>query len=103
MVMFLITDVFRDPDVGGWMKAFWLIALIVFPFITALAYLIPRGRGMAERAFRRGRVQVQWQAGHDVFRVEGLLQGPSLCIAALCSSSVEEVQDLRHGVGRLRR
>ena len=50
MVMFrIITDLFRDPDVGGWMKALWLIALIVFPFLTALAYLITRGRGMAER------------------------------------------------------
>lgn len=50
MVMFrIITDLFRDPEVSGWMKAIWLIALIVFPFLSALVYLISRGRGMAER------------------------------------------------------
>jgi hypothetical protein len=50
MVMFrIITDLFRDPEVGGGMKALWLIALLVFPFLTALVYLITRGRGMAER------------------------------------------------------
>jgi Short C-terminal domain len=30
-------------------KALWVIALIIFPFLTALIYLIARGRGMAER------------------------------------------------------
>lgn len=50
MVMFrIITDLFRDPEVSGWMKAIWLIALIVVPFLSALVYLISRGRGMAER------------------------------------------------------
>ena len=50
IVMFrIITDLFRDPEVGGWLKAIWFIGLIVLPFLTALAYLITRGRGMAER------------------------------------------------------
>lgn len=51
MVMFsIIADVFRDDDNSGFVKALWIIALIFFPFLTALIYLIARGKGMAERA-----------------------------------------------------
>jgi hypothetical protein len=50
MVMFqIIIDLFRDPDTSGWVKAVWMIALIFLPVITALVYLITRGKGMADR------------------------------------------------------
>jgi hypothetical protein len=45
----IIADLFRDPELGGFAKALWMIALIVAPVVTALIYLIARGRGMAER------------------------------------------------------
>ena len=49
MVLFQIFgDLFRDP-MSGWLKALWVVALIVAPFLSALIYLIARGRGMAER------------------------------------------------------
>ncbi len=51
MVMFsIIVDLFRDHGTSGWLKAVWIIFLIVFPLITALVYLIARGDGMAERS-----------------------------------------------------
>ncbi|MFT4108592.1 PLDc N-terminal domain-containing protein [Propionicimonas sp.] len=46
----IVGDLFRDRDLSGGMKAVWIFFLIVFPFITALIYLIARGGGMAERA-----------------------------------------------------
>jgi len=50
MILFqILGDLFRDKDLSGWWKAVWVIALIVFPFLTALIYLIARGKGMAER------------------------------------------------------
>src|SRR6185312_12259999 len=50
MVLFnIIIDLFRDRDVSGWVKALWMIALIIFPFLTAIVYLIARGQGMATR------------------------------------------------------
>jgi hypothetical protein len=50
MIFFnIITDLFRDRELGGWAKAFWVIFLIFFPFLAALIYLIARGRGMGER------------------------------------------------------
>ena len=53
MVMFsIITDLFRDPEASGIVKAVWIIALIVAPFVTAIVYLIVRGKGMGERQLR---------------------------------------------------
>lgn len=50
MILFrIIGDLFRDRELSGWWKALWIIALIFVPFLTALIYLIVRGRGMAER------------------------------------------------------
>jgi uncharacterized membrane protein len=50
MVLFrIISDIFRDHTLNGWLKAVWMIFLIFVPILTALVYLIARGRGMAER------------------------------------------------------
>jgi type VI protein secretion system component VasK len=54
MVMFsIIADIFRDPDASGGSKAVWLIALIFLPFVTAIIYLITRGKSMQERSARQ--------------------------------------------------
>lgn len=50
MILFqIILDVFRDKSMNGWVKAIWLIALLFVPLITALIYVIARGKGMTER------------------------------------------------------
>ena len=46
----IISDLFRDHKLNGWLKALWIIFLIFLPFLTALVYLIARGRGMTERS-----------------------------------------------------
>ncbi|WP_426623418.1 SHOCT domain-containing protein [Leifsonia sp. McL0607] len=48
----IIGDLFRDRKLNGWWKAVWIIFLIFVPFLTALVYLIARGRSMAERSMR---------------------------------------------------
>lgn len=51
MVLFsIVGDIFRDREMSGGLRAVWIVCLIFFPFITALIYLIVRGRGMTERA-----------------------------------------------------
>ena len=50
MVLFqIVTDLFRDQDTSGWVKAIWIFFLIFIPILTSLVYLIARGRQMTER------------------------------------------------------
>lgn len=50
LVLFqILIDLFRDHELGGGFKALWIIGLIFLPVMTALVYIIARGRGMAER------------------------------------------------------
>ena len=52
LVLFqILVDLFwRDHTTSGWAKAVWVFFLLVFPWLTAIVYLIARGRGMTERA-----------------------------------------------------
>ena len=50
LVLFqIITDLFRNREMGGASKAIWIIGLIFVPMLTALFYIIANGTGMAER------------------------------------------------------
>ena len=45
----VVIDLFRDAELGGGFKVLWLVGLIFLPVLTALIYILARGRGMAER------------------------------------------------------
>lgn len=49
----VISDLFRDRELNGWLKALWIIFLVFLPFLTVLVYLIARGGGMAERSAKQ--------------------------------------------------
>jgi len=50
IIMFqIVVDLFRDHELGGGSKVLWVIGLIFVPVVTAIVYIIARGRGMAER------------------------------------------------------
>ena len=66
LLITVFADLFRRHDISGWIKAIWVIALIVFPYIAILAYLIFQGRGMAAR-----NVQQAQQARDELRRVVG--------------------------------
>jgi hypothetical protein len=46
----IVIDLFRDRAQSGVVKALWILALLLFPFLAALIYIVTRGRGMAERS-----------------------------------------------------
>jgi len=66
LLITIFSDLFRRHDISGWIKAIWVIAAVVFPFITVLAYLIFQSRGMAER-----NVQQAQQARDELRHVVG--------------------------------
>ena len=55
LLIIVISDLFRRHDVSGWVKAIWVIALVVFPYLGIFAYMITQSRGMAERSGQQAR------------------------------------------------
>jgi hypothetical protein len=50
IVMFqIVVDLFRDSNLGGGSKVLWIIGLIFLPVLTAIVYIVLRGKGMAGR------------------------------------------------------
>ena len=50
IIMFqIVIDLFRDHELGGGSKVLWVIGLIFIPVLTAIIYIIARGKGMAAR------------------------------------------------------
>lgn len=56
----ILTDLFRNHDMSGWLKAAWIVLLIFIPYLTALVYLIVYGSDMRERQLR-----AQAEARHE--------------------------------------
>lgn len=52
MVVWILMDVFRSDDMGGWAKAGWAIFIIFLPLLGVLVYLIARGDSMRDRQAR---------------------------------------------------
>lgn len=50
LLITIFADLFRDHSLSGWAKAFWVLFIIIIPWLGALVYLIARGHSMNERA-----------------------------------------------------
>ena len=50
LLIVVFSDIFRSHDISGWSKAFWVIGIIILPYLGVLLYLIIRGHKMAEHA-----------------------------------------------------
>ena len=61
LVFRIIMDVFRNDEMSGILKAFWLIFVIVLPWFGVLIYLVANGSDMAKRSMD------QQQAAQDEF------------------------------------
>jgi hypothetical protein len=50
-VIGVVGDIFRSEDMGGAAKAFWVLFVIMIPWLGVLLYIITRGDGMARRSY----------------------------------------------------
>lgn len=71
IVMFqVVVDLFRDASLGGGSRVLWIVGLVFLPFLTALLYIIARGKGMTERQ-RAASQRVQSDAEAYIKQVAG--------------------------------
>ncbi|KQX07773.1 MULTISPECIES: PLDc N-terminal domain-containing protein [unclassified Leifsonia] len=52
LFLYIAIDVFRDEELNGWAKAFWLVFLVLVPLLGCLVYLIARHRSITMRRNR---------------------------------------------------
>jgi hypothetical protein len=50
LLIIVFTDIFRSHDMGGWAKFFWVLFVIILPYLGVFVYLIARGNKMAQHA-----------------------------------------------------
>ncbi|WP_280419672.1 SHOCT domain-containing protein [Nocardia carnea] len=70
LLFYIIGDLFRDRETSGWVKAIWVVLLIVLPLLTSLVYLIVRGKGMTQRSITEAQ-QVQAAEKEFIQRTAG--------------------------------
>ena len=85
LLIIVITDLFRRHDISGWGKAIWVIALIVFPYISIFAYMITQSKGMAERSSQQAqqardelRRAVGFSAADEIEKLDRLKKSGSI-------------------------
>ncbi len=61
-LFWIFGDIFRSRDMGGGAKTFWVIFVIIIPWLGILVYLIARGSGMHERQLEQMKQVQQAQA-----------------------------------------
>jgi hypothetical protein len=58
-VLFTVfADVFRREDISGWLKAAWIVFVVLLPYLGVFVYIIVEHRGMTERSVERQRAAV---------------------------------------------
>ncbi|HVX20322.1 MAG TPA: SHOCT domain-containing protein [Acidimicrobiales bacterium] len=57
LIISIFMDIFRSHDMGGAAKFFWVLLVIILPFLGAFIYLIVRGGSMHERSVQEAKAQ----------------------------------------------
>jgi len=58
----VFSDIFRRRDIGGGMKAIWIIFVVLFWWLGVLIYLIVEHKGMADRSMEQMKAAQAQQA-----------------------------------------
>ena len=85
LLLTIFSDLFRDHELNGGIKALWVIFVIVLPFLGILIYLIARGGGMAARSQKAAQEmqaqlnsQIRAAAGTSTSAADQIAQAKSL-------------------------
>jgi hypothetical protein len=90
VLVIIIGDLFRRHDTSGWVKALWVIVLILFPFLGVLIYMIANGKGMSERQLKQAQanqeqfaeyvrtVKTDGGAAAEIEKAKGLLDSGAI-------------------------
>ena len=57
LLITVFADVFRRHDMSGVMKTFWLIFVIILPYLGVFIYLISQHESMTERSVKQAQAQ----------------------------------------------
>ena len=82
MLVAVLTDIFRSPDLGGGSKALWTIFVIVLPYLGVFIYLIARGNKMGEHAMQQAVARDQQMRSYVT------------SVAGSSTSTAEEIKNL---------
>lgn len=93
----IISDLLRDKALSGGVKALWILCLFVAPFISALIYVIMRGKGMALRSEIRVRESVEEAENYirDVAGAPSPTQQIEAAKALLAAGDINEAEYAR--------
>ena len=87
VLIWVITDIFRSPDLSGGAKAGWFAFVFFIPLIGLLCYLIARGGEMHDRAEVRA-------VRNDEYRRSYTSGGPASAAPEPRGSTVDQLQSL---------
>jgi len=57
IAIIIFIDIFSRRDISGWVKALWVVFVIILPFLGVLVYLIANHNGMTDRSEARAKGQ----------------------------------------------
>jgi magnesium-transporting ATPase (P-type) len=63
-LFWVLGDIFRSKDMGGGAKTFWILFVIIIPWLGILVYIIARGKGMQERQLEQAKEMQAAQASY---------------------------------------
>jgi hypothetical protein len=88
LLVMIFGDLIRRQDISGWLKAVWVIAVLMTSYLGILVYMITQGRGMAERNTQRAQAArddlqrvVGFSVADEIAKLEKLQQSGSITAA----------------------
>jgi hypothetical protein len=80
VLVMIIADLFRRHETSGWIKAMWIVVLILLPFLGVLFYLVSNGTDMSERTVKTHSVAPTTDGGPagEISKAKALLDGGTI-------------------------